>query len=151
MSRRRRYNQASKDSKKYFDWLDRAGEDMISANILSNDDRLFNSAAFHCQQAIEKALKGYILLKSGELVDGHNLTWLCKRAMRYDKEFTKWLDESTSLNRCYIETRYPNDSYTEISYRKIKRYYNMAQDMYIFICEQVDDELEEREEEIDLS
>lgn len=151
MSRRRKYNNASNDSKKYYDWLDRAGEDMICANLLGNDDRLFNSAAFHCQQAIEKALKGYILLKSGELVDGHNLTWLCKRAMRYDKEFTKWLDESTRLNRCYIETRYPSDVSTDISYKRIKRYYNMAHDMYIFICEQVDDELEEREEEIDLT
>ncbi|MEG1993435.1 MAG: HEPN domain-containing protein [Oscillospiraceae bacterium] len=151
MSRRQRFNNASNDSRKYFDWLDRAGEDMICANILSNDERLFNSAAFHCQQAIEKALKGYILLKSGELVDGHNLTWLCKRAMRYDKEFTKWLDESTSLNRCYIETRYPSDVIHEISFKKIKKYYNMAHDMYLFICEQVDDELEEREEEIDLT
>lgn len=151
MGRRRHANSANSDSKKYFDWLDRAGEDMICANMLSNDERLFNSAAFHCQQAIEKALKGYILLKSGELVDGHNLTWLCKRAMRYDKEFTTWLDESTSLNRCYIETRYPSDEIHDISYKKIKRYYKMAHEMYLFICEQVDDELEEREEEIDYS
>lgn len=151
MSRRRNIKSSSRDSKKYFDWLDRAGEDMICANLLGNDDRLFNSAAFHCQQAIEKALKGYILLKSGELVDGHNLTWLCKRAMRYDDKFTSWLDDSTSLNHCYIETRYPSDVGTDVSYKRIRKYYAMAKEMYIFICEQVDDELEEREEEIDLT
>ncbi len=71
------------------------------------DDRCYNLSAFHCQQAIEKALKSYILLKSGLLVDGHNLTWLCKQAMRYDPKFSDWLDESAALNRCYIETRYP--------------------------------------------
>lgn len=130
------------DSRRYYDWLDRAGEDIQSAWLLLRDDNCYNSAAFHCQQTIEKALKAYILIKSDSLVDGHNLTWLCKRAMKYNKHFAQYLDESASLNKCYIETRYPADLPLELEYEQVKRYYEMAKTMYRYICEQTDALLE---------
>jgi HEPN domain-containing protein len=131
------------DSRRYYDWLDRAGDDILCAGFLLQDDNCYNGSAFHCQQAIEKALKAYILLKSGELVDGHNLTWLCKRAMRYDKSFSGWLEESASLNKCYIETRYPADLLLELDYQQVSGYCKMAREMYIFICEELDNILNE--------
>lgn len=132
------------DSLRYYDWLDRAGEDMICAGIMLEQDTCYNMTAFHCQQAIEKALKAYILLKSKQLVDGHNLTWLCKRAMKYDKSFNEWLDESAVLSRCYIETRYPADIPLGLDYTDVSRFYHMAKEMYIFICSEVDRILEGR-------
>jgi len=135
----------SNDSKRYYDWLDRAGEDILSAMVLSEDDNCYNNAAFHCQQTIEKALKAYILLKSDVLVDGHNLPWLCKRAAKYDKTFGNWLNQSASLNRCYIETRYPADLPLNLDYEKVRGYYAMARDMYLFICEEVDRAVDKRQ------
>ncbi len=126
------------DSTRYYDWLDRASEDIVSARVLRDEQSCNNSAAFHCQQTIEKALKAYILLKSDILVDGHNLTWLCKRAMRYDKRFTEWLEESASLNKCYIETRYPADLPLDLTFDEVTGFYNMAADMYEFILHEVD-------------
>ncbi|MDR2908455.1 MAG: HEPN domain-containing protein [Oscillospiraceae bacterium] len=128
----------SGDSTRYYDWLDRAGEDIISAGELLKNDNCYSSAAFHCQQAVEKALKAYILFKSGQLVEGHNLPWLCKRAMRCDGKFKDWLDESVALSRCYIETRYPADLPPELGYVKVKDYYRMAKTMYLFICAEAD-------------
>ena len=126
------------DSRRYYDWLDKAREDIICAKLLLQNDACYNAAAFHCQQTIEKALKSYILLRSGELVDGHNLTWLCKRAMRYDRNFSGWLSESASLNRCYIETRYPADIPLDLGYVEVTAYYQTAREMFLFICEEVD-------------
>lgn len=137
MARRRANNYT--DSRRYYHWLDRAGEDMKAAGHLRQDEECYNNAAFHCQQSIEKALKAYILLKSNELVDGHNLTWLCKRAMKYDRAFSQWLDESAALNHCYIETRYPADIPLDITEEQIGRYYKMAGDMYGFICREVEE------------
>lgn len=128
----------SGDSRRYYDWLDRAGEDLQSAWLLTRDDNCYNAAAFHCQQTIEKALKAYILLKSDHLVDGHNLPWLCKRAVQYHATFAEWLAESASLNKCYIETRYPADIPLELTYEQIARYYRMAKDLYVFICAEMD-------------
>lgn len=134
----KRYHTNYTDSTRYYDWLDRAREDMMSARLLRESPDCHNNAAFHCQQTIEKALKAYILLKSDILVDGHNLSWLCKRAMKYDKKFAGWLEESASLNKCYIETRYPSDLPLELSFDEVTGYFEMASDMYEFILGEVD-------------
>lgn len=138
----KRNYQANNDSRRYYDWLDRAGEDILSAGVLVQHDNCYNAAAFHCQQTIEKALKAYILLKSDILPDGHNLPWLCKRAMRYDPIFSDWLDSSASLSRCYIETRYPADLARELDFSRVMQYYRTAKEMYLFICQEVDHTLE---------
>ena len=142
MSRQRK-NHSHGDSRRYYDWLDRAGEDIIAAGVLLHNDNCYNSAAFHCQQAIEKALKAYILLKSDMLVDGHNLPWLCKRAMRYNEIFTGWMEQCTELTHCYIETRYPSDLPLELDFARVTHHYHTARDMYLFICEQVDSALDQ--------
>jgi HEPN domain-containing protein len=138
-SRRREGNT---DSRRYFDWLERATEDIeAAAKLLELGDTL-NAAAFHCQQCIEKALKGYILFKTHQHVDGHNLTWLCRQAIKSDRRFTEWLDESVILNRYYIETRYPADMPLELTSKTVNRAYDMARAMYRFICAQVYDDVE---------
>ncbi|MFV0400196.1 MAG: HEPN domain-containing protein [Oscillospiraceae bacterium] len=146
---RRPTTRRSSDSRRYYDWLARAGEDIIASGLLMTDDNCYHSAAFHCQQCIEKALKAYLLLMDRRLVDGHNLTWLCKQAMRYDQRFSSWLDESAALNRCYIETRYPADLPFHLEYKQVNRFYKMAKDMYLFICTEVDKEVEAHAEEAD--
>jgi HEPN domain-containing protein len=132
-----RHREGNNDSKRYYDWIDRAGEDLKAAKLLlASDDTLF-SATFHCQQCIEKGLKGYILFKTKSHVDGHNLTWLCRQAIKSDQRFLKWLDESAMLNRYYIETRYPSDIPFVLNREKVSRVYNMAISMYNFICGEI--------------
>lgn len=128
----------AQDSRRYDAWLDKAGEDLCAATVLRGDDRCYGGAAFHCQQAVEKALKAYILLRSGELCEGHSLIWLCKRATRHDQKFSGWLDESAALGNCYIETRYPSDSREAFDFGAVCAACDMALDMFRFICEQVD-------------
>ena len=62
---------------------------------------------FHCQQAIEKYLKGYLIYISGELHEGHSLIKLCKKAMAYDGSFGEYLKDMAFVNTFYLETRYP--------------------------------------------
>lgn len=135
MVRRRR--EPNTDSNRYFDWLERAGEDIHVAGKLLDCPETMNACAFHCQQCGEKALKGYILFKTDRHVDGHNLTWLCRQAINQDRKFVEWLDESVVLNRYYIETRYPADMPLTITQKDVNNAYDMASSMYKFICEQV--------------
>lgn len=140
MSRRR--NRVS-DSRRHLDWLQKAGEDMRAAELLLAHCDCRNMCAFHCQQTIEKALKAFVLVASDRLVDGHNLTWLCRQALRYDNAFGQWMDESATLNRFYIETRYPTDVPFSISAERIALICKTAREMYDFICQQVEEEEEE--------
>ena len=97
------------DSKRYYDWLYYAAIDLRVAEMLAGDRHCYNSIAFHCQQAIEKGMKGYLLWKRNRLYDGHNLPFLCKQSMQEDKSFSKWLPVCVQITRYYIEARYPAD------------------------------------------
>jgi HEPN domain-containing protein len=132
-----RYNETSHDSKKYLDWLDKAKDDLRAAELLLSSDETLDMAAFHCQQCIEKAIKGYLLYVTHFNVDGHNLTYLCRQAIRYNSHFTLWLENSAVLNRYYIETRYPADIPLKIEKSYIQDVYTIALSMYNFICSEL--------------
>ncbi len=134
MSRKSSHNS---DSKRYYDWLFHAYQDLLAARMLIEDRRLFNPTVFHCQQAIEKSLKAFLLYKHRKLFDGHNLTWLCKQAALTDQSFTKWIGKSTLLNRFYIETRYPADIPEEIDRQLVEEILEATEDMMKFICDNI--------------
>lgn len=130
MSRKRK---GVSDSHFYYKWLDKALCDLQCARLLLTYGGDRYNIAFHCQQAIEKALKGYLLFRTGRHFDGHNLTYLCRQAIRIDECFSEYLDESAALNDLYIETRYPTDLPFEIGEPEIRRYLDMAERMFAAI------------------
>lgn len=79
MTRRRK---GASDSCFYYKWLDKALCDLQAARLLLTYGGDHYNIAFHCQQAIEKALKGYLLFRTGRHFDGHNLTYLCRQAIQ---------------------------------------------------------------------
>jgi len=103
------------DSKRFRDWLDKAGKDLEAARILKQHGSFNDTVAFHCQQAIEKALKGFVLYKTSELAEGHSLVYLCKKAATIDITFKTYLKDCAYVNQYYIETRYPADFPLEVS------------------------------------
>lgn len=84
-----------------------AQKDLRSAKILFDHDADNEIICFHCQQTLEKYLKGYLIFVTGELQEGHNLLKLCKKALLYDNKFTEFLKDMAFVNAFYIETRYP--------------------------------------------
>lgn len=129
----RKPHKGAADSLFYYKWLDKALTDLQTAQILNTWDGDPQMVAFHCQQAIEKALKGYLLFKLGRHFDGHNLTFLCRQAVQCDKDFIEFLDESATLNNYYIETRYPTDIPFQISEQQVYTILRMAEDMFAMI------------------
>ena len=127
----------STDSKRYLDWLYHAYQDILSAKKLIEDKRLYSQVVFHCQQAIEKGLKAFLLYKHHKLFDGHNLAWLCKQAALTDEIFVQWLAKCAMLNRFYIETRYPADIPEEIDRELAEDILFAADEMMKFICDHI--------------
>ncbi len=84
-----------------------AQKDLKSARILFEHDADNEIVCFHCQQAVEKYLKGYLIHMTGELQEGHNLVKLCKKAIMQDQSFGEFLKDMALINTFYIETRYP--------------------------------------------
>lgn len=97
------------DSQHYFDWITMAKKDYRAAQILLEHGADNSLVCFHCQQAIEKYFKGYLLKKSNSLVEGHGLIKLCKLCESYHRDFHNFLKDVAFINEYYLETRYPAD------------------------------------------
>lgn len=95
------------DTKRYQDWFKKGDQDIKGAHILYNHDGDLGIVCFHCQQALEKYFKGYLIYKTGLLQEGHSLIKLCKKASSYDGIFSKFIKDCAFINTFYIETRYP--------------------------------------------
>ncbi len=97
------------DSKRYMDWYEKSLKDLEGARILFKYGGDFSIVAFHCQQSLEKLLKGYILKETQTLAEGHSLVYLCKKAIEFDASLKSYLKDCAYINQFYIETRYPAD------------------------------------------
>lgn len=102
------------DSRRFSDWYVKADADARAAKILYDNGGDLALVAFHCQQAIEKMLKGYILENTATLLDGHSLVFLLRRASTFDVDVKEFLRECAFVNQFYIEARYPADLPDEV-------------------------------------
>lgn len=91
-------------------WLTKAGRDLRSAARLmqvQEDGPLFDSAAYHCQQAAEKALKGYLAAREVEFPKIHNLSFLVELCSEHDDSFQALFERAEMLTPFATEFRYP--------------------------------------------
>ena len=109
------------------DWIIVADKDIISVRELMKNSQLVSAAAFHCQQAIEKYFKAYLLEHDWELQKTHDLMKLYSEIKKI-KDLQ--IDEDTlmEIDKVYMDTRYPDD-YVEPSEKEIERFYNFAKDI----------------------
>ena len=129
------------DSRRYYDWYTKAKTDLRGAQILFDAEADNSLVAFHCQQAIEKILKGYILKHTHELLDGHSLVFLIRRASRFDEDMRKFTKDCAFVNQFYIETRYPADIPDEVDEYEVRECLTTA----IEVIEYIDNKESEKQ------
>jgi HEPN domain-containing protein len=88
-------------------WFEQA-EDDIAAAAHMTDGGFHNHACFLTQQAVEKALKAYLLSRGAWEVRGHSVADLCGEAAKMHRPFGDLMDTVAPLDKFYIPTRYPN-------------------------------------------
>ncbi|GHV42389.1 hypothetical protein AGMMS49546_20820 [Spirochaetia bacterium] len=94
-------------------WFHVASTDLMAARHLSADTmypKLLDISCFHCQQAAEKALKGFLQFKEQDPPHIHNIRTLCDLCMELDTSFESILDTAVPLNRYITASRYPTES-----------------------------------------
>ncbi|MGL4664301.1 HEPN domain-containing protein [Clostridium butyricum] len=121
------------DTLRYRDWIDKSERDIKSAKILKEHDCGNDVVAFHCQQAIEKILKAYLIIKGDGVVSGHSLLYLCKLAQGHEGNFKKYIKDCGFVNQYYIETIYPADSPLIVSDYEADECINIAEEIYNYV------------------
>ncbi len=95
--------------KRVKEWVKYSKLDLDSALKLLESPELTQSAAFHCQQSIEKALKAIIEEKINKVPRTHDLEKLYGLIEEYGIKLKIDEDILDQVNDVYIETRYPSD------------------------------------------
>jgi HEPN domain-containing protein len=91
-------------------WLIKAQRDLIAARKLSADpDPYLDSAIYHCQQAAEKAVKGFLVFHDQRFEKTHDIQVLISLAMPFEAGFSLWLDAGERLTPYATVFRYPGD------------------------------------------
>ena len=92
-------------------WLSKARNDLDTARqIGSLPDGHLDAAIYHCQQAVEKAVKGFLAFHDHGLERTHDLRRITQIATRYDPGFSNWMNAAITLTPYATAYRYPGES-----------------------------------------
>lgn len=115
------------------EWFARCKNDLETAKILLREKGPSDTLCFHCQQAVEKALKGYLVFNgvdiTGNRLKIHDLRKLLQVAEKYSLSLAKFTEKTNILNRYYIETRYPLDAPVEYSHKETDKTVKIAEEI----------------------
>jgi len=80
-----------------------------AAELLDAGDRLRQIVAFHCQQAVEKYLKAFLVRHQVQFPKTHNLRELLDLVSTLTPEVARSLDRCVVLTPYGVDIRYPGD------------------------------------------
>lgn len=98
-----------KAKKEYLIWIKRAQDDLLWT-MTSIKGKIYYGACFSSQQAVEKALKAYLLFIQNKFDKIHDLVKLLDECVTFDSSFRTYRRKVASLTFYYIQTRYPDIS-----------------------------------------
>lgn len=90
-------------------WLDKADADLGLGRVALAAGYIEHTC-FLMQQCMEKALKGYLLDKTGAYPRTHTLIQLLAECIRLDATFASFRADCLIVDRYYIPTRYPDST-----------------------------------------
>jgi HEPN domain-containing protein len=94
----------------------KAANDLRAAEALTAiSPPLFDEAVFHCQQAAEKALKGFLTWNGRAFRMTHNLEEIGEQCLSVDSTLREVINEAVPLSEYAWKFRYPGSPYEPTS------------------------------------
>jgi HEPN domain-containing protein len=91
-------------------WLAKAKEDVrVAECLIVADPPMPGAVAFHCQQAVEKALKGLLIHREVRPTKTHSIAQVGVAIIDTDPDLEHTVDEADWLSPYAAEFRYPGD------------------------------------------
>lgn len=89
-------------------WLFKAKRDLASARRLAaKRSSLLDTAVYHCQQAAEKAVKGFLISQGNTFPKTHDIEVLARLAAGYTPAYGSLYDAADRLTQYATAYRYP--------------------------------------------
>ena len=124
-------------------WLIKARNDLTTAREIGVlPEGPLDTAIYHCQQATEKAVKGFLAFKDHRLERSHDVERLVELATTYDTSFTDWEDAAITLTPYATAYRYPGESSTlEPGRDEFEEALKLATDLVTFVLSRLPAEI----------
>jgi HEPN domain-containing protein len=103
------------------EWFERGNHDIETAQLLYEERGHTDSIAYHIQQALEKYLKGYLVLHGRKPPRIHELDAILNHIAAFDDSLIDFLDLCEKVSRYYFEVRYPPGPPVEYEDEEMKR------------------------------
>ncbi len=121
-------------------WILKAESDI--KNIENNlryigEDIPIDTVCFHCQQAVEKYLKAFLVLKEVPFSYTHNLGSLVNNALSVDDSFSEIMEKAELLSPFAVEIRYP-DSFDIPTIEECKEFFQSVLEIKQFILSRME-------------
>jgi len=120
------------------DWFRIGRRDLNRARLLFGVSDL-EGAAFYCQQAAEKHLKGYLLAQNWRLRRIHDLELLLNDAVAHQPEFERYRAQCQKITQYYIEDRYPFTVASPLTKDEVSESMNAADAIIAYVISLVGD------------
>ena len=92
-------------------WVEKADEDLGTAILInSNLPQYKDTIAFHCQQAVEKYIKAWMLSENLEIKKTHDLVYLLELINVKRIVEAEWFEKAEQLDDYGVEVRYPDST-----------------------------------------
>jgi HEPN domain-containing protein len=115
-------------------WLKKARRDLLSARRLTRGkDPYFDTAIYHCQQTVEKAVQGWLVYHDKSFEKTHDLRLLVTLASEIEPGFTEWFDVAEQVSPYATAYRYPGEV-LEPTEDEFKQALTASRKFYDFIC-----------------
>lgn len=107
-------------------WLIKTDNDLKIAEhelSLPQEETIIDAVCFHCQQAVEKYLKAFLIYHKIEFKRTHDIEHLLNLCVSIDKNFANI--EVKNLSYFGVDIRYPDDFYVP-DMEEVKFYYDLT-------------------------
>jgi len=114
-------------------WIRKGDHDLGTAKITYlHIPEYLDIVTFHCQQAVEKYLKAYLIFQSTAFRFSHDLIYLLDLITQKDSDFESYYDSVSELQGYAVEIRYPGET-IYLSKEKVEKAMIIAKDVREFV------------------
>jgi HEPN domain-containing protein len=115
-------------------WLIKARRDLLSAKRLARGSEPYlDTAIYHCQQCVEKAVKGWLVFHDLSFEKTHDLRFLVTLASGVEPKFTEWFEVAEQVSPYATSYRYPGET-LEPTEKEYEQAFRSASRFYGFVC-----------------
>ena len=118
-------------------WMIKAKHDLETAKLVSTSlPDYYDMIAFHCQQAIEKTLKAYLIFLDIEFKPVHDLGYLMNLIGTKDKSIDHFFGKVVEISSYAVQIRYP-DGIIKLTNHQISEAIDLADQLYNLIVKKL--------------